>query len=80
MSYCDSVVKIATLVPKEECLFQLPGQNLCVQLVFIKNSTDVAGRYGGVIENCNLTLGLDSYSSGGVFDMMTLVMTTQLFL
>ena len=71
-SYCTQLAKY---VPKEECFFQLPGQNLCngidVQLVFKNNSADDAGSvlYGGVIDNCKLT-GLDSYSSGKVFDMI----------
>ena len=73
LSYCRSVAK---LVPKEECFFQLPGQNLSngidVQLVFRNNSADVAGSvlYGGAIDNCKLTHGLDSYNSGEVFDMI----------
>ena len=71
LSYCTSV---ATLVPKEECFFQLPGQNLSngidVQLVFKNNSADVAGSvlYGGAVDNCKLTHGLDS---GKVFDMIS---------
>ena len=73
LSYCRSVAK---LVPKEECFFQLPGQNLSngidVQLVFKNNSADVAGSvlYGGAIDNCKLTHGLDSHNSGEVFDMI----------
>ena len=73
LSYCRSVAK---LVPKEECFFQLPGQNLSngidVQLVFKNNSADVAGSvlYGGTIDNCKLTHGLDSHNSGEVFDMI----------
>ena len=72
-SYCDSV---ATLVPKQECFFQLPGQNLSngfdVQLVFKSNSATTAGSvlYGGAVDNCKLTHGLDSYGSGEVFDMI----------
>ena len=63
-------------VPKQECFFQLPGQNLSngidVQLVFKNNSADVAGSvlYGGAIDNCKLTHGLDSHNSGEVFDMI----------
>ena len=70
ISYCS-----CTLVPKQECFFQLPGQNLSngidVQLVFKNNSADAAGSvlYGGAIDNCKLT-GSDSYSSGEVFDMI----------
>ena len=62
-------------VSKEECFFQLPGQNLSttidVQLVFKNNSADAAGSvlYGGAIDNCKL-IDLDSYSSGEVFDMI----------
>ena len=71
LSYC----KVATLVSKEECFFQLPGQNLSngidVHLVFKNNSADDAGSvlYGGAIDNCKLT-GLDSHNSGEVFDMI----------
>ena len=68
-SYCTWLAKY---VPKEECFFQLPGQNLSnVQLVFKNNSADGAGSmlYGGAINHCKLT-GLDSYSSGKVFDMI----------
>ena len=70
LSYCTSVV------PKEECFFQLPGQNLSngidVQLIFKNNSADVAGSvlYGGAIDNCKLSHGLDSHHSGDVFDML----------
>ena len=73
ISECTSV---AALVPKEDCFFQLPGQNLSsdinVKLVFKNNSADDAGSvlYGGVIDNCKLTHCLDSYSSGEVFDMI----------
>ena len=72
ISDCTSV---AALVPKEECFFQLPGQNLSsginVKLVFKNNSADDAGSilYGGAIDNCKLT-DLDSHSSGRVFDMI----------
>ena len=72
LSYCTS---IATYIPKEECFFQLPDQNLSsgidAQLVFTNNSADAAGSvlYGGAIDNCKLT-GLDSYSSGEVFDKL----------
>ena len=61
---------------KHDCFFQLPGQNLSndinVQLVFKNNSADTAGSvlYGGAIDKCKLTYGLDSYSSGKVFDMI----------
>ena len=73
ISYCTSV---ATLVPKEECFFQLPGQNLSkgidVKLVFKNNSADAAGSvlYGGAIDNCKLSHSLDSHHSGKVFDML----------
>ena len=52
VSYCDST---DSYVPKEECFFQLPGQNLFngtdVQLVFKNNFADAAGSvlYGGAI-------------------------------
>ena len=71
--YCT---RIATHIPNKECFFQLPGQNLSrgidVKLVFTNNSADDAGSvlYGGAIDNCKLTHGLDSYSSGEVFDML----------
>ena len=62
--YCK---RIATLIAREQCFFQLPGQNLSngidVQLVFKSNSADTAGSvlYGGAIDNCKLT-GLESSS------------------
>ena len=69
---------LAMFVPKAECFFQLqlPGHNLSnginVQLVFKNNFADVAGSvlYGGAIDHCKLTHGLDSHSSGEVFDMI----------
>ena len=73
MSYCTTV---AALVPKEDCFFQLPGQNLSngidVKLIFKNNSADDAGSvlYGGTIDHCKFTHGLDSHSSGEVFDMI----------
>ena len=69
LSYCALVAEFA---PKEECFFQLPGQNLFngidIQLVF---TADIAGSvlYGGAIDNCKLT-ALESYGSGQVFDML----------
>ena len=72
-SYCT---RVSSHLPKEECFFQLPGQNLSngvdVRLVFKNNSADDAGSvlYGGAIDNCKLTHGLDSYNSGEVFDMI----------
>ena len=66
------MTKIATYIPRKECFFQLPGQNLSsgldVQLVFKNNSADAAGSvlYGGAIDNC----GLDTYYSGEVFDKL----------
>ena len=72
-SYCISVVPCVLRV---KCFFQLPGQNLSngidVQLVFMNNSADAAGSvlYGGSIDNCKLSHGLDSYGSGKVFDMI----------
>ena len=58
LSYCTLLIPY---VPKEECLFQLPGQTLSngidVKLVFNNNSADDAGCvvYGGAIDNCKLT-------------------------
>ena len=72
LTYCTQV---ARFIPREECFFQLSGQNLSsgldVQLVFKNNSADNAGSvlYGGAIDNCTLT-GLDSHNSGEVFDML----------
>ena len=73
LSYCTLLIPY---VPKEECFFQLPGQNLSnsidVKLIFKNNSADGAGSvlYGGAIDHCKLTHGLDSHSSGEVFDMI----------
>ena len=79
--YCPNSRRYSTRVtsdfflPKEECFFQLPGQNLHsgidVQLVFKNNSADVAGSvlYGGVIDDCNLA-GMYLYISGEVFDTL----------
>ena len=61
---------------KKPCFFQLPGQNVFsgidVKLIFKNNSAGVAGSvlYGGVIDHCKLTHGLDLHSSGEVFDML----------
>ena len=72
LTYCTQV---ARFIPREECFFQLSGQNLSsgldVQLVFNNNSADIAGSvlYGSTIDNCTLT-GLDSNNSGKVFDML----------
>ena len=68
--YCT---QISAYIPKDECFFQLPGQNLSndldVQFVVKNNSADDAGSvlFGGAIDNCKLT-GLHSYNSGEVFD------------
>ena len=71
--YCTRIAPyIAAYVPREECFFQLPGQNLFsrlnIQFVFKNNSADTAGSvlYGGAIDNCKLA-GLDSYSSDDIF-------------
>ena len=71
LSYCAALIPYA---PKEECFFQVPGQNLSnidVQLVFKDNSADAAGSvlYGGTIGNCKL-IGLESYNSGKVFNQL----------
>ena len=70
--YCTQAIYI----PREECFFQLPGQNLSsglnIQLIFKNNSADDAGSvlYGGAIDDkCKLT-GLNTYKSGKVFDML----------
>ena len=71
-SCCTSV---PAYIPQEECFFHLPGQNLSngtdVRLVFKNNFAGGGGSvlYGGAIDNCILT-GLDSHSSGKVFDMI----------
>ena len=66
--YCNEFVQ------KEKCFFQLPrpGQNLSgAQLVLKNNPADFAGSvlYGGAIDNCELN-GVNTYSSGKVFDML----------
>ena len=72
-SYCTF---LGLYGPKQDCFFQFPGQNLSnginVHLVFKNNYADTAGSvlYGGAVDNCKLTDGLDSYSSGEVFDKM----------
>ena len=77
--YCTLLAPyILAYVPKEECFFQLPGQNLSngldVKLVFKSNSADDAGSvlYGGAIDNCKIHVtGLDlHFTSGDVFDML----------
>ena len=73
LSYCN--LTVPTCVPKEQCFFQLPGQNVSssvdAQFIFKNNSADITGSvlFGGVIDNCKLT-GLGSYRSGKVFDML----------
>ena len=70
ISYCEYAY-----IPKQDCFFQLPGQNLSngadVRLIFKNNLADVAGSvlYGGAVDNCRL-IGVDSHSSGEVFDML----------
>ena len=74
LAYCTQL-DTYTCTIKDRCFFQLPGQNLSngidAQFVFINNSADDAGSvlYGGAIDNCKLT-GLESYSSGEVFDLL----------
>ena len=73
LSYCTLLIPY---IPKQNCFFQFPGQNLSsginIKLVFTNNSADDAGSvlYGGTIDHCKLTHGLDSQSSGKVFDMI----------
>ena len=60
---------------KGNCFFQLPGQNVSkgidARLVFKNNSADAGSvLYGGAVDNCTLTHGLDSHNSGKVFDML----------
>ena len=67
--YCAPITKY---VAKEECFFQLPGQNIKpidIKLVFKNNSADMAGSvlYGGAVDSCKLN-DLNSSSSGAVFD------------
>ena len=69
--YCT---QFNTCTTKYGCFFQLPGQNLSngidTQLVFRDNSAGAGSvLYGGGIDYCKLT-GLESYSSGEVFDML----------
>ena len=70
--YCTKITKY---IPRADCFFQLPGQNLHsghdIQLVFENNSADDEGSvlYGGAIDNCTLN-GMDTYNSGKVFDML----------
>ena len=59
---------------KDNCFFQLPSQNLSngvgAQFIFKDNFADAGSvLYGGAIDDCKLT-GLESYSSGQVFDML----------
>ena len=73
LSYCTQFI---LYVSKQECFFQFPGQTLSngidVKLVFKNNSPDDAGSvlYGGAIDNCKLTHGLDSHRSGEMFNMI----------
>jgi len=69
--YCT---QLDTHTIKDNCFFQLPGQNLSngidAQFVFKDNSADAGSvLYGGAIDYCKLT-GLEPYSSGEVFDML----------
>ena len=78
ISYCASSGDLAAVayIPKEECFFQLNGQNLSngadAQLIFKNNSADVAGNvlFGGVIDNCRLTGPYSYNNSGKVFDVL----------
>ena len=71
--YC-TMTRFSTFLPRENCFFQLLGQNANDYFVFINNSAEAAGSvlYGGAVDNCQLH-GLDSYSllnSGEVFNML----------
>jgi len=75
-SYCVSSADPGPYLAKEECFFQLTGQNLSsgsdAQLVFKNNSAAVAGNvlFGGLVDNCKLTGLYSNDSSGEVFDML----------
>ena len=68
MTWCVSIWKAATI----KLWVALDISYIDVQLVFKNNSGDDAGSvlYGGAIDNCKLTHGLDANSSGKVFDMI----------
>ena len=74
LTYCNQVAPCA-YVPKEDCFFQLPGQNLPsgldIQFTFKYNSADDVGSvlYGGTIDKCKLS-GPSSYSSGELFNIL----------
>ena len=66
--YCT---KISSYIPKQECFFQLPRQNIHVKFVFKNNSANAAGNmlYGGAVDHCKLN-GLNFSNSGEVFDLL----------
>ena len=67
--YCT---KISSYIPKQECFFQLPRQNIHVKFVFKNNSANASGNmlYGGAVDHCKLN-GLNVSNSGQVFDQLT---------
>ena len=77
--YCT---KMSSYIPKQECFFQLPRQNIDVKFIFKNNSADAAGSmlYGGAIDHCKLNglnfsnssevFGLNFSNSGEVFDLL----------
>ena len=74
LSYCTL---FGTLAPKEECSFQLRGQNLSngidVQLFFKNSSAKIAGSvlYGGAIDNrANSLISWTHTAIQVMFDMM----------
>ena len=74
MSYCTP---LGSYKPKEECSFNFLAR-ICPMVpmfdLFSRTTLlmlqEVCYMHGGAIDNCKLTHGLDSYSSGEVFDML----------
>ena len=67
-----TVLYLVQMDQKKNASINSLSNGIDVQLIFKKNSADVAGSvlYGGAIDNCKLTHGLDSHNSGEVFDMI----------
>ena len=69
-SYCTP---LGSYEPKEECFFQLPDQNLSHRYqcsTCFQEQHCWCCRNCVIRDNCELTHGLDSYSSGEVFHML----------